>query len=53
MLASVAEQASKSLTWLEIPKDKFSHNEVHINVDLLSSSFLCEMFSCDLSWTWK
>ena len=30
MLASVAEQASLSLTWSEIPEDTFSHDEVHI-----------------------
>ena len=27
MLASVAEQASLSLTWSETPKDPFSHDE--------------------------
>ena len=27
MLASVAEQASSSLTWSETPKDMFSHDE--------------------------
>ena len=35
MLASVAEQASLSLTWSETPEDTFSHNEAHI--DQLSS----------------
>ena len=30
MLASVAEQASLSLTWSETPKDTFSHDEAHI-----------------------
>ena len=30
MLASVAEQASLSLTWSETPEDTFSHDEVHI-----------------------
>ena len=31
MLASVAEQASLSLTWSETPEDTFSHDEAHIN----------------------
>ena len=30
MLASVAEQASLSLTWSESPKDMFSHDEAHL-----------------------
>ena len=30
MLASVAEQASLSLTWSETPKDTFSCDEAHI-----------------------
>ena len=30
MLASVAEQASLSLTWSETPKDAFSHGEAHL-----------------------
>ena len=30
MLASVAEQASLSLTWSETPEDTFSHDEAHI-----------------------
>ena len=30
MLASVAEQASLSLTWSETPEDTFSHNEAHL-----------------------
>ena len=30
MLASVAEQASLSLTWLETPEDTFSHGEAHM-----------------------
>ena len=30
MLASVAEQASLSLTWLETPEDMFSHDEAQI-----------------------
>ena len=29
MLASVAEQASLSLTWSETPVDTFSHGEAH------------------------
>ena len=31
MLASVAEQASLSLTWLETPEDTFSHDEAHVD----------------------
>ena len=30
MLASVAEQASLSLTWSETPEDTFSHDEAHL-----------------------
>ena len=30
MLASIAEQASLSLTWLETPEDRFSHDEAHM-----------------------
>ena len=30
MLASVAEQASLSLTWSETSEDTFSHDEAHI-----------------------
>ena len=30
MLASVAEPASLSLTWLETPEDTFSHDEAHL-----------------------
>ena len=30
MLASVAEQASLSLTWSETPEDMFSHDEAQI-----------------------
>ena len=29
MIASVAEQASLSMTWSETPKDTFSHEEAH------------------------
>ena len=32
MPASVAEQASLSLIWLETPEDTFSHNEAHMNL---------------------
>ena len=32
MLASVAEQASLSLTWSETPEDTFSHDKAHITV---------------------
>ena len=31
VLASVAEQASLSLTWSETPEDTFSHDEAHLN----------------------
>ena len=31
MLASVAEQASLSLTWPETPEDTFSHDEAQIH----------------------
>ena len=30
MLASVAEQASLSLTWSETPEDTFSHDEAQV-----------------------
>ena len=30
MLASVAEEASLSLTWSETPDDTFSHDEAHL-----------------------
>ena len=30
MLASLAEQASLSLTWSETPKDTFSHDEAYM-----------------------
>ena len=30
LLASVAEQASLSLTWSETPEDTFSHDEAHL-----------------------
>ena len=33
MLASVAEQASLSLTWSETPEDTFSHDETQINTN--------------------
>ena len=33
MLASLAEQASLSLTWSETPEDTFSHDEAHIKND--------------------
>ena len=36
LLASVAEQASLSLTWSETPEDTFSHDKAHIF--LLTSS---------------
>ena len=32
ILASVAEQASLSLTWSETPEDMFSHDEAHLMV---------------------
>ena len=34
-LASIAEQASLSLTWSEIPEDTFSHDEAHTESDWL------------------
>ena len=34
MLASVAEEASLSLTWSETPEDTFSHDEARIRVGL-------------------
>ena len=43
MLASVAEQASLSLTWSETPKDTFSHAEAHMvksNQSLHPSDFV-------------
>ena len=36
MLASVAEQASLSLTWSETLENSFSHDEAHINMDFLN-----------------
>ena len=33
ILASVAEQASLSLSWSETPKDTFSHGVAHIMMD--------------------
>ena len=36
LLASVAEQASLSLTWSETPEDTFSHDEAHSLVFLIS-----------------
>ena len=35
MLASVAEQASLSLTWLETPEDTFSHDKAQMYCDVL------------------
>ena len=32
-LASIAEQASFSLTWSETPEDTFSHDEAHTESD--------------------
>ena len=32
MLASVAEQASLSLTWWETPEDMFSYDEAHMHL---------------------
>ena len=37
MLASVAEQASLSLTWSETPVDTFSHDEAHFILALSGS----------------
>ena len=33
MLASVAAQASLSLTWSETPEDTFSHDEAHVYLE--------------------
>ena len=33
MLASVAEQASLSLTWSETPENTFSHDEAHMHIE--------------------
>ena len=33
MLASVAEQASLSLTWSETPEDTFSYDEAHLFIE--------------------
>ena len=35
MLASVAEQASLSLTWSETPEDMFSHDEAEIKLSVM------------------
>ena len=40
MLASVAEQASLSLTWSETPEDTFSHGVAHLNLIFSSTSGL-------------
>ena len=32
MLASIAEQASLSLTWWDTPEDTFYHDEAHLYV---------------------
>ena len=34
MLASVAEQASLSLTWSETTEDTFSHDEAHMKTGI-------------------
>ena len=34
MLASVAEQASLSVTWSETPEDTFSHDEAHMHANI-------------------
>ena len=43
MLASVAEQASLSLTWSEPPKNTFSYDKVHILVVLKLPKILQNM----------
>ena len=40
MVASVAEQASLSLTWSETPEDTFSYDEVHIQSQFPNSLFV-------------
>ena len=42
MLASVAEQASLTLTWSETPEDTFSHVAAHgINSENISTACMC------------
>ena len=41
MLASVAEQASLSLTWSETPEDTFSHDEAHVYLSMLHYVLEC------------
>ena len=45
-LASVAEQASLSLTWSETPEDTFSHGEAHKKLLFRIISFLCQLSRC-------
>ena len=41
VLASVAEQASLSLTWSETPEDTFSHNEAQVISTTILSYHYC------------
>ena len=43
MLASAAEQASLSLTWLELPEDKFSHVAAHMFLFLCCSQCISKI----------
>ena len=47
MLASVAEQASLSLTWSETPEDTFSQDEAHIN-SLQQLLFIASLWTSNL-----
>ena len=38
MLASVAEQASLSLTWSETPEDTFLHDKAHNNYNTIDTT---------------
>ena len=43
MLASVAEQASLSLTWSETAEDRFSHDEAHMKqYCIVSPKIICK-----------
>ena len=46
MLASVAEQASLSLTWSETPEDTFSHNEAHMIKTVHMFEFVGNRLQC-------
>ena len=46
MLASVAEQASLSLTWWETPEDMFSHDKAHIFSEQDQAMYLSTLNLC-------